>query len=91
MALKRFKAPILFVVLLAVDYVSVAHNIGPRAVQDVLFFVVLLLEIMLIATGWHFYFQTRKMPEFAVWRKRMSLIGVIANTLAFAVSFVSIV
>lgn len=91
MVLKRFKAPILFVLLLAFAYVSVAHNILPRAVQEVLFFVALLLEIVLIATGWRFYFQNRKMLGLAVWRKRMSLIGVISNTMAFAVPFASIV
>lgn len=91
MVLTRFKAPILFVLLLAFAYVSVAHNILPRTVQDALFFVVLLIELGLIAAGWRFYLQNRKKADIVAWRKWMSLIGVIANMLAFAVPFASIV
>jgi hypothetical protein len=89
--LKRFVAPVSFILLLAFAYVSVAHNILPRAVQDVLFFVVLLLELGLIAAGWRFYVKNRKKAEIVAWRKWMSLIGVIANTGAIAVPFASIV
>ncbi len=53
----------MFVLLLAFAYVSVADNILPRTVQDVLFFVVLLIELGLIAAGWRFYFQNRKKAE----------------------------
>lgn len=46
-----------------------------------------LLEMVLIGAGWWYYVQVRWSANAAIWRKWMALMGVVANTTAFAIPF----
>jgi hypothetical protein len=72
------------VLILAFVYVSLFNHHIPVAIQGVLFYIVLLLEVALIAAGWWYCFRNRKANGVAVWRKRTALLAVIANTTALA-------
>ena len=84
-------APLFAVVIVAFAYVSLFFRHLPVSIQNVLFFVVLLLEIALIAAGWWYCIRDRKANGMANWRKKMALLGVVANTTAFAIPVVSLV
>jgi len=87
----RSKAAPLFVVLtVAFVYVSLFSHRIPVPIQSILFFVVLLLEIAMIAAGWWYCIKNRKagVPN---WRRRMALLGTIANTIAFSIPVGSLV
>jgi hypothetical protein len=51
---------------------------------------VLLLEIAMIVAGWWYCIKNRKANGVANWRKRIALLGVTANTTAFAIPVVSL-
>jgi hypothetical protein len=54
-------------------------------------FLVVFLEIAMIAAGWRYCLEDRKTNGAASWWKRFALLGVIANTTAFGIPLVSIV
>src|SRR5215469_1763166 len=89
----RSKASPLFAALiLAFAYLSLVFARRTLVViQNVLFFAVLLLEMVMIGAGWWYYFQVRKVNDTATWRTQMALVGVIASTTAFAIPFGDIV
>jgi hypothetical protein len=84
-------APLFAVLIVAFVYMSLFCRRIPPSIQSALFFVVLLLEIAMIAAGWWFYIKNRKANGVANWRKRIALLGVMANTTAFAIPVVSLV
>jgi hypothetical protein len=71
--------------------VSLFCHHTPLAIQSVLFFGVLLLEIAMIAAGWWYCIKNRRANGVANWRKRIALLGVMANTTVFAIPVVSLV
>lgn len=81
-------APLFAALILAFAYVSLFFSRRtPVAIQNFLFFAVLLVEMVMIGAGWWYYRQVRSAADAAIWRKCMALIGVIANTTAFAIPF----
>ncbi len=84
-------APLLAVLVVAFVYVSLFSHRIPVPIQSILFFVVLLLEIAMIAAGWWYCIKNRKDQGVHSWRKRMALLGVMANTTAFAIPLLSLV
>lgn len=84
-------APLFAVLIVAFVCGSLFFRCVPVSIQTVLFFVVLFLEIALIAAGWWYCIRDRKANGVANWRKRMALLGVVANTTAFAIPVVSLV
>ena len=88
----RSKATLLFgVFIVAFVYVSLFCRRIPIGIQSALFFLVVLLEIVMIAAGWRYCLEDRKTDAAANWRRRFALLGVMANTTAFAIPVVSIV
>lgn len=88
----RAKAAPLFAVLtVALVFVSLFSHRIPVPIQSILFFVVLILEIAMIAAGWWYCIKNRKANGVPIWRRRMALVGVIANTTAFAIPLGSLV
>lgn len=83
-------SPLFAVLIVAFVYVSLFSHRIPVPIQSTLFFAVLLLEIALIVAGWWYCIRNRKANR-PSWRKRMALLGVIANTTAFAIPLVSLV
>ena len=84
-------APLFGVFIVAFVYVSLFCRRIPTGIQSFLFFVVVLLEIVMIAAGWWYCLEDRKANGVANWRRRFALVGVIANTTAFAIPVVSLV
>jgi hypothetical protein len=84
-------APLFAVLIVAFVYVSLFCHRIPLPVQSALFFGVLLLEIGLIAAGWWYCIRNRTANGAANWRKRIALLGVMANTTAFAIPVVSLI
>ena len=84
-AIVRFRAALLFVAALIFVYVSLFVSRIPVPIQDVLFFVVLFLEIAMIGAGWWYGIKNQKDIGVAGWRKRVALLEAIANTNAFAI------
>ena len=75
--------PLFAALILAFAYLSLFFSLRtPGAIQNFLFFAVLLVEMVMIGAGWWYYLQVRSAAAAAIWRKRMALIGVIANTTA---------
>ena len=88
----RSKAALLFgVFIVAFVYVSLFCHRIPIGIQSALFFLVVLLEILIIAAGWQYCLEDRKTNGVANWRRRFALLGVMANTTAFAFPVMSIV
>lgn len=54
-----------------------------KVISNILFFMVVLLEVVMIAAGWWYCFQDRKANDIAIWRKRIAWAAVVANTTAF--------
>ena len=84
-------APAFAVLIVALVYVSLFSHRIPGAIQDILFFVVLFLEIAMIAAGWWYSLKNRKDTGVPGWRRRTTFLGVVANTTAFAIPLVSLV
>jgi len=88
----RSKAALLFGVFsVAFVYVSLFCRRIPIGIQSSLFFLVVLLEIVMIAAGWRYCLEDRNTDGVANWRRRFALLGVMANTTGFAIPVVSIV
>ncbi len=83
-------APLFAMLVVAFVYVSLFSHRIPVPIQSILFFGVLLLEIVMIAAGWWYCIRNRKANSVPTWRKRMALVGVMANTTAFAIPLVSL-
>jgi hypothetical protein len=84
-------APLFALLIVAFVYVSLFCHRIPVPIQSTLFFAVVLLEIAMIAAGWWYYVKNRWANGVANWRKRIALLGVMANTTAFAIPVVSLV
>ena len=94
MAIERFKAALSFAVIVVVVifvYVSLFSRRIPIPIQSALFFAVLLLEIAMIAAGWWYCIKNQKANGIPNWRRRIALLGAIANTTAFAIPVGSLV
>ena len=89
--MRSAKAPLFAVLILVVAGVSLFNHRIPVLIQSALFFGVLFLEIALIAAGWWYCIRNWKAEGVAKWRKRMALVGVAANTIAFAIPLGSLV
>ena len=88
----RSKAAPLFAVLAAAFvYLSLFSHRIPVPIQSILFFVVLLLEIAMIAAGWWYCIKNQKANGVPNWRRWMALLGIIANTIAFSIPVGSLV
>lgn len=87
----RFNRELLFA-MLVVGFVwaSLFGHWLPIPIQSFLFIVVLLLEGALIVAGWWCWIKTRNAESVARWRKRVGLLGVVANTTALAIPVVSL-
>jgi hypothetical protein len=57
----------------------------PVPIQSLLFVVVLLLAGAMIAASWWCWIKSRSAESVASWRKKVGLLGVIANTTALAI------
>jgi len=90
-AIARPQAALLFAAVLILVCVSLFFRRIPVPIQSALFFGVLLLEIAMIVAGWWFCFKNQKANGVANWRRRMALLGAIANTTAFAIPVGSLV
>lgn len=84
-------APPLAVLIVVFVYLSLFSHRIPEAIKGILFFVVLFLEIAMIAAGWRFCLKDGKATGVPDWRKRVALSGVVANTIAFAMPLLSLV
>jgi len=71
--------------LVAFVWVSLFDHRIPASIQSVLFFAVLLLELLLIGAGWRYFVRNNKTTSIVAWRKRTAFIAVLANTIAFAI------
>jgi hypothetical protein len=92
MGIARSKtAPLFGLVILVLVYVSLFSRRIPVPIQSALFFVVLLTEVALIVAGWWYCIKNRRANDVPSWRKRMALLGAIANTTAFAIPVGSLV
>ena len=60
----------------------------PVSVQSVLFVAVLILGLTMIVAGWWRWRSVRREENADSWRKKVGLLGLVANTLALAVPFV---
>jgi hypothetical protein len=90
-AIARPQAALLFVAAVILVYVSLFSRRIPVPIQSALFLGVLLLEIAMIAAGWWYCIKNQKANGVANWRRRMALLGAIANTTAFAIPVGSLV
>jgi len=90
-AIGRPQAALLFAAAVILVYVSLFFRRIPIPIQSALFFGVLLLEIAMIIAGWWFCFKNHKADGVANWRRRMAMLGAIANTNAFAIPVGSLV
>ncbi len=87
----RSQAVVLFVTTLILVYVSLFFRRIPVPIQSALFLGVLLLEISMIAAGWWYCIKNWKANSVAKWRRRIALVGAVANTTAFAIPVLSLV
>ena len=62
----------------------------PASIQSILFYIVLLLEVALIIAGWWFWAKSRNVEDVAPWRKRVGLVGIVANTMALLIPVLSL-
>lgn len=87
----RFNREVLFALLvLGFVWASLFGHWLPIPVQSFLFIVVLLLEGALIVAGWCYWMKSRNAESIPRWRKRLGLLGVIANTTALAIPVASL-
>ena len=63
----------------------------PVPVQSVLFVMVLILGFVIIVAGWWGWASVRLDGNIASWRKKIGLLGLVANTLAITTPFVAFV
>jgi hypothetical protein len=89
--IRRFKTLLLGVVVLIFVYVSLFFRRIPIPIQSALFYLVLLLEIAMIVAGWWYCIRNKRADGVPNWRKRMALLGAIANTTAFVIPVGSLV
>lgn len=76
---------------LALVWACLSRHVFTARTRDILFFVVLLFEVVMLVAAWWSWSKTRK-SEFVVrWRTTVGWIAAFANTLAFAVPLVSLV
>lgn len=71
-------------------WVSLSHKWLPDGVRNVLFYAVLLLELVLIVAAWRFSINGRKAKDIALWRRRAALLGAIFNTTVLATPVASL-
>src|SRR5262245_49999551 len=68
---------------MAFVWVSLFGRWLPPSIQDVLFVVVLTLSVGLVGAGWWCWIKTRS-ETVSLWKRRVGLFGLIANTIALA-------
>lgn len=84
-------APLFAVAILAFAYLSLIFLVTPHSfLENILFFAVVQVEVVMIAAGWWYCFQNRKANDIAIWRKRIAWVAVIANTSALGIPIVSL-
>ena len=91
MGVTRPKAILVFASVVILVYLSLFSRRIPVKIQDALFFAIVLLEIAMIIAGWWHSIKNRRTNDAPNWRKCMALLGVIANTTAFAIPVGSLI
>ena len=85
-------APLFAALILAFAYLSLFFSRRtPVMIQNVLFLVALVLELVMIVAGWWYCFQDRKANDIPIWRRRIGWAAVTANTTALAIPVGSLV